>query len=63
MINPYAESFMIAARTRSVAHWEQPHFANKRDAGAAPRLCTGAPNQGRFLGLFRRREASAVPAE
>ena len=63
MVNPYAETFMIAARTRGVAHWEQPHFANKRDAAPGPRLETGAaPNQGRFLGLFRRRDAQCPDA-
>jgi len=53
MINPYAEAFMIAARTRGNAHWEQPHFANRRDAAPMPVLTTARPTR-RFR-LFGRK--------
>ncbi len=59
MINPYAETFMIAARTRGVAHWEQPSFANKRDRDAAPRLIPSRSRKpGGWVRLFRRRTGS-----
>ena len=54
MINPYAETFMIAARTRGAAHWEQPHFANRRDAEPTPVLTSG-PRSKRRLWPFGRR--------
>ncbi len=56
MINPYAYTFMIATRTEDRSFWENPHFANRRDRGPAPRL-TAAPADKparRRFGLFRR---------
>ncbi len=38
MINPLADSFMIATRTRHSAYWENEHFANVRDRELRPRL-------------------------
>lgn len=42
MINPFAESFMIATRTRSRPFWETPGFDNRRERPVPTRL-TAAP--------------------
>lgn len=63
MLNPIAQSFMIATRSRNSAFWEEDSFGNLRDRGATPRL-VAAPKAGarRRFSLFRRR-ATVTPAD
>lgn len=55
MMNPIAQSFLVAARTRDPGFWEHDQFGNSQNRGPAPRL-TPAPGARRrgFLGFLRR---------